>query len=378
MPGKQAPGPATSPPVTSESAALKQQAEGAGRNLLVPVSLFGIFFLMVLYTLYLAAPILMPITLAVVMSLVLAPMVKHLVNWHVPRPLAAALVMLGLIGIFSGAIYALTDPATAWFEQMPMHLQQVEHNLQPHLHGVLHFFKHIYSQLTELLGQSHPAATASMPQRDPLSYMLFAGTPAILGGIGGVVVIFVLVFFLLASGSLPDRVLFLLSGSENRHRARRIIRALEHDVSIYLFTITLINIGLGLCVALMLYLFGLPNPLLWGGMVTLFNFVPYIGASVSLLVLTFVALLSFAHPLHALAVPAGFLCLALLEGQLVTPSLLGKRLDLSPVLVFVSVLVWGWMWGVVGMLLAVPLLASAKIVSERIECLRPFGRFLSH
>jgi predicted PurR-regulated permease PerM len=342
------------------------------------VALTGIFVLLIFYTLYLAAPVLMPVTLAVLMSLVLSPVVKRLAAWRLPRPLAAALVILGLLGLLSGAIYALSGPAGTWVEEIPQNVQQVEHKLQPHLQSLLHYLEHTYAQLSLLVGDNAEAGAIVPVQRNPLSHVLISGTPEILGGIGGLAVIFVLLYFLLASPGLARRILYLAPDLASQRRVKRIVRALEHDVSIYLFTITLINIGLGLSVALVSYLFGLPNPLLWGGMVTLLNFAPYIGASISFLVLGFVALLTFEHPLHALLVPASFLGLSFLEGQFITPTLIGRNLDLSPVLVFVSVLVWGWMWGFAGVLLAVPLLASVKIVSERIDALRPFSRFLSN
>jgi predicted PurR-regulated permease PerM len=172
--------------------------------------------------------------------------------------------------------------------------------------------------------------------------MLISGTPEVIGGIGGVAVIFALLFFLLASPSLPRKVLYLIPELTNKKRARRIALAIEHDVAIYLFAITLINIGLGAAVAIALHFLGVPNPLLWGTMVMLFNFAPYVGASISLLVvLTFVSILSFDSLWRALLVPAAFLGLALLEGQFLTPAIVGKRLNLSPVLVFLSVFIWG-------------------------------------
>ena len=171
--------------------------------------------------------------------------------------------------------------------------------------------------------------------------MLISGTPEVIGGIGGVAVIFALLFFLLASPSLPRKVLYLIPELTNKKQARRIALAIEHDVAIYLFTITLINIGLVAAVAIALHFLGVPNPLLWGTMVMLFNFAPYVGASISFLVLTFVSILSFDSLWRALLVPAAFLGLALLEGQFLTPAIVGKRLNLSPVLVFLSVFIWG-------------------------------------
>lgn len=358
-------------PIVKASSVLTPSVAASG-------ALIGIFILLSFYTLYLAAPILMPITLAIVMSLVLSPLVNRLTHWHLPRPLAAALVIFCLFGVLSIAIYALSQPAADWIEQAPQNLHQVETKLKQRLQTPLQTLEKAYDQLTQFAGvESHTSAHPGWMQRDSLTRVLITGTPEILGGIGGVLVIFALLFFLLASPGLPRRALYLIPRLDNQRRARRIARALEHEVAIYLMTITLINISLGAIVALALKLLGVPNPLLWGSMVTLLNFAPYVGASISFLVLTFVAILSFDSLLHALMVPLIFLGLAILEGQFITPMLVGKRLNLSPVLVFLSVLIWGWMWGIAGMLLAVPLLACVKIVSERIDALRPLGQFLS-
>ena len=338
----------------------------------------GIFVLLVFYTLYFAAPVLMPITLAVVLSLVLSPVVNHLAARRIPRPVAAACVILCLLGFLSTAIYALSEPAARWIETAPQNLHQVEDKLKARLQEPLAALEQAYGRLAQITGLETAAPPRPFEiQRPSLTRMLISGTPEVIGGIGGVAVIFALLFFLLASAGLPRKALYLIPKLNNKKQARRIALAIEHDVTIYLFTITLINIGLGAAVAITLHFLDVPNPLLWGAMVTLFNFAPYVGSSISFLVLAFVGILSFDSLWRALLVPAAFLGLALLEGQFLTPAIVGKRLNLSPVLVFLSVIIWGWLWGMAGLLLAVPLLASIKIVCERIEALHPLGKFLS-
>jgi predicted PurR-regulated permease PerM len=343
-----------------------------------PAAVTGIFVLLVFYTLYFAAPVLMPITLAVVLSLVLSPVVSHLAAWRIPRPLAAACVILCLLGFLSAGIYVLSEPAARWIEMAPQNLHQVEGKLKARLQEPLTALEQAYGKFAQITGLETTGPSQPFKiQRPSLTRMLISSTHEVIGGIGGVVVIFALLFFLLASPGLTRKVLCLIPNLNNKTRAHRIALAIEHDVTLYLFTITLINIGLGAATAVALHFLGVPNPLLWGTMVMLFNFAPYVGASVSFLVLAFVSILSFDSLLHALLVPVAFLALALLEGQFLTPAIVGKRLNLSPVLVFLSVFIWGWMWGMAGMLLAVPLLASLKIVCERVEALHPLGQFLS-
>jgi predicted PurR-regulated permease PerM len=145
----------------------------------------------------------------------------------------------------------------------------------------------------------------------------------------------------------------------------------------YLFTITCINFALGLATALLMHLLGMPNPLLWGVMVALFNFIPYVGAAVSGIVLTVVAFVTFTDLHDILLVPLLYFSLETIEGQFITPYLTGKSLTLNPVMVFVSMLLWAWLWGVVGALMAVPILMTLKICCDHIESLRGLGEFVS-
>jgi predicted PurR-regulated permease PerM len=141
-------------------------------------------------------------------------------------------------------------------------------------------------------------------------------------------------------------------------------------------TITLINAGLGLAVGIAMSWLGMPNPVLWGVMTGCFNFIPYLGAVSSAIILTLVALLTFDGLDRALLVPSMFMGLTTLEGFFVTPMIVGHRLTLNPVAIFIWLTFWGWLWGVPGMLLAVPLLATLKIVCDHIRPLNPVGEFL--
>jgi predicted PurR-regulated permease PerM len=161
-----------------------------------------------------------------------------------------------------------------------------------------------------------------------------------------------------------------------RRRIVSIARRVQSDMSRYLAAVALINVLLGTAVALSMHLLQMPNPLLWGVMVAVLNFAPYIGALVSAAVLTLVALTTFPSIAEALMVPGTFLALTILEGQLITPAVLGRRMALSPAIVFVSVIIWGWLWGIAGALMAVPIATSLKVVCDHLPTLGLLGSFL--
>jgi predicted PurR-regulated permease PerM len=187
----------------------------------------------------------------------------------------------------------------------------------------------------------------------------------------------ILVYFLLASG---DRFLYDLVRSlphlEAKRRAVEISREIEHNVSSYLATISLINFVLAVAVAVAMYFLGMPNAILWGAMAGLFNFIPYLGAMLTMLILTLVALITFDSPLYAMLVPAVFFALNLMEAYIATPIIVGRRLLLNPVMIFVGLMFWFWLWGIAGGLLAVPILAAFKIVCDHVPSLQPLGAFL--
>jgi predicted PurR-regulated permease PerM len=198
--------------------------------------------------------------------------------------------------------------------------------------------------------------------------------PAALASTG---IIVFLSFFLLASGDSVLRKLARCGRSwSERRRIVSIARRAQSDMSRYLTTVTLINVGLGVAVTLTMHLFNVPNPLLWGAMAAVLNFAPYIGALVTAIILTLVALMTVPTLAEALMVPGAFLILTVLEGQVITPAVLGRRMALSPAVVFVSVIVWGWIWGIAGALMAVPLTTALKVVCDHSPALGLLGSFL--
>jgi len=192
-----------------------------------------------------------------------------------------------------------------------------------------------------------------------------SAAPSVLAGV--VISIFLTFLFLLHGDDLLRKFVMLAPHLRAKRDMVEATRHAQRELSMYVITITLINAGLGLATAGALYLMHVHDPLLWGGVAAVLNFAPFIGPLLTMAALTVVGFTEFSSPSLALAVPAVFLGLHMIEGQLLTPHLVGRRMALDPVVVFVSLILLGWMWGVAGLLIAVPLLTCAKIVAERME-----------
>jgi predicted PurR-regulated permease PerM len=169
----------------------------------------------------------------------------------------------------------------------------------------------------------------------------------------------------------------LLPTLSDKKRAVSIAQEIESQVSRYLFTVTIINCCLGLAVGTTVGLLGIPNPVMWGAMVAILNFVPYLGALTGIICMTIGAVLSFDSLGYALMFPAVYLGFGTLEGNFITPWVMGRSLTLNPVLILFSLVFWGWMWGIAGVILAVPILAAFKIFCAHIKPMEPLAEFLS-
>jgi predicted PurR-regulated permease PerM len=193
-----------------------------------------------------------------------------------------------------------------------------------------------------------------------------------------IVITAVLLFFLLANGYLfLLKTVHVLPSFGEKKRAVEIGRDLQTEVSRYLLTITAINIGLGCATAAAMIVFGLPDPLLWGVMATTLNFIPYVGSILTGSAILLAAVFTFSTPMEFLLPPLAFVLLTFLEGNLITPSLVGRRFTINPVIVFTCLLFWGWLWGIAGLLLAMPLLVVFKILCDHIPRLHVMGEYLS-
>ncbi|MES1210967.1 MAG: AI-2E family transporter, partial [Acidobacteriota bacterium] len=338
------------------------------------ISLTGLFILAAFYTLYFAQDFFLPIVLALLLNFLLSPVVRALKRLRIPEGLGAGLVVFGLLGGLGLGVYQLAGPAYDWAQKAPRSLRRVEAKLRDFKKPVQTMSK-ATEQMEKMtqVGGAKPSATVEV-RTESLGERLFSqATDLAASGM----IMFILLFFLLASGDLFLRKLIrVLPSLDDKKKAVEIARQIETDISAYLVTITAINVGLGLAVWGITALLNVPNPLLWGVLAMVTNYIPYVGGLIMMAVLAMVGFLTFPSLTQALMVPLSFFGLNLLESYLVTPLVLGRRLTLNPVVVFLALTFWGWLWGITGALLAVPIMVVVKIFCDHSEPLRPLGEFL--
>ncbi len=339
------------------------------------ISLTGVFLLACFYTLHFGREFFLPIVIAVLLTFLLAPVVRALKSIHIPEFLGSALVILSAFACVGLGGHELSGPMASWVQRAP--------ELGAKLEKEMRHLQRPVQQVSQASEQVRKLATITPEnQRAPQRVELKPGAP-LTGLFGwtwnfmaGLMVVTILLYFLLASGDLFLRKLIsVLPRFRDKKKAVQIAREVEDSISRYLLTAATINAALGTVAALAFWGLGLPNPFLWGAMGACFNFVPFLGAIATIAIVTCVAVATLPTA-HALLVPAVYLGFAVLEGSFITPWFVGRRMTLNPVVIFLALVFWGWIWGIAGALLAVPMVAVLKILCDHIEPLAPIGEFL--
>jgi predicted PurR-regulated permease PerM len=339
------------------------------------IALTGLLILGIFYTVYFMRSILLPLVLALLLSYLLRPIVRFLARLRIAPPFGAAILLLSLVALVAYSISFLAAPAAAWLEKAPYSLQSLQAKLVP-LRQPLQSVAKASGELEKLATPDSGAAKPIIEvKRHPIIDSLYVRTPEF---IVSAALLLILLYFLLAhDGVFLTKVIKLLPTLTDKKRAVSIANEIEAHVSRYLFTVTMINVSLGVVVGTTAGLLGLRNPLMWGVMVALLNFVPYLGALTGIICMTLGAVLSFDSLGYALIFPAMYLGFATLEGNFITPWVMGRSLTLNPVIVLLSLTFWGWIWGIAGIILAVPILAGVKIFCAHITPTEPIAEFLS-
>jgi predicted PurR-regulated permease PerM len=316
----------------------------------------------------------LPVVIALLLTLMLSAPVRWLRRRHIPERLGAAIVVLGALGVVVASTLLLVSPAAQWIASAPTTMRQLETRI-----------RRLALPLTTLERSADRVQQATDPVASDAQQAVHLATPGILARVSleaaaavpvALSVVF-LTYFLLANGPLFRRKLAgLLPGPDELHRREHLLGEIGAAASHYLMTVTAVNAGVGVLTALALWLVGVPSPLLWGGMAAILNFVPYLGPVVTAVVITFAALVSIDATGHALLAPSAFVLIHLTESNVVTPMLLGWRLPLNTVAIFVGFLFFGWLWGIPGAVLAVPLTVCAKLVCDHVPALAHVGDLL--
>jgi predicted PurR-regulated permease PerM len=331
--------------------------------------------LALLYTLYFARDFLIPIVFALLLNFLLSPLIRRLTRIHIKPPIGSAIVVLILITAIGGGAYQLAGPAQRWAMIAPQSFSKAQTKLRGIIRPMQQVSKNVEQAANAVGDQSTGRKQEIVVQQGPsLSSRLFGTTQKIAAGL---LEIFILLYFLLAGGDLfLQKLIKVLPHFNDKVKAVDIARATEAAVSAYLSTALFVNLAEGTVVAGVLWMLGMPNPLLWGALVACLEFVPYLGAFTAVVVLGLAGLTTYDQVGRALLIPGSFLAINLLQANLVTPLLLGHRLTLNPVAIFVGLAFFFWIWGVPGAFLAVPLLATFKIFCDNIVSLAAIGEFL--
>jgi predicted PurR-regulated permease PerM len=336
-------------------------------------ALVGLFVLAIFYTLYFARAFLLPIVLAVLLDFLFSPIVRILKRFRVPEPLGAALVVALLLGAIGAGAYSLVDPARAWMAKAPASIEKVQSRLRV-LRKPVEQVSRTANEVEAATNVGQGNAQEVVVRGPRMSERLFGTTQSL---VTGALEMLVLLYFLLAVGDLfLQKLIKVLPQLQDKKKAVMIARETESSISTYLVTVALVNLGLGTVVAMVMWLIGMPNPILWGALAGVAEFVPYLGATAMLIALCLAGLVAFPTTSHALLAPGGYLAVNLIQANLITPTVLGRRLTLNPVAILVGLVFWWWLWGVGGAFIAVPLLATFKILCDHIESLAPVGEFL--
>jgi predicted PurR-regulated permease PerM len=311
-------------------------------------AVLGIFLILLVAALSLARPVLLPVTTAFVATVMLGPLSVRADRTKIPKPVTAIVLWLLVAGVFYGLIMLLSAPVVDWIGKAP----EIGRSIQ----DKLHVLDQPLAALRDLRKALLPADAGKGIQIDIMSIVQPAVsivTPAI----GQLVIFFGALFFmLLGRTSIRHETVALFNTRAGRLRALKILNDIERNLTGYLSVVAMINLSMGIIGGVIAWAVGLPDPMAWGVLAFVLNFIPYIGSLLVEAAMFMVGLVAFPSLTHASVGPLLYLACATLEGQIVTPSVVGRKFTLNPLLVFLSLVFWAWLWGPVGAFLAAPLL----------------------
>ena len=341
----------------------------------VSISIIGTFVILLIGSFYFARAFFLPVVLSLLITLTFSPLVRYLRHRGIPSVVSAVLIVLAMFGVFGSAAVYLADPISQVIADAPAIAQRIDERFAP-LREPLRKVMSVSAQIEQMAGGGAGPNAEKVVLAQP---GLAAWAADALGGLGATLgVTLVLVVFLLSSGDLfLHKLVRILPTFSDKKRSVRVVHDVEFEVSRYLLTITAINICFGIAVALAIIMLGMSNALLWGAAATVLNFIPYVGAAIGTGSALIAGLITYGSIGPALLPPAAYLLLHTLESAFITPLVLGRRLELNVVVIFISLAFWSWIWGIVGALIAVPILVVVKVICDSFPSLANVGEFLS-
>jgi len=342
----------------------------------VPLGQVVLILLGVIGFFYFARPVILPVMLACVGAMTLKPLIRWLSRYRIPTALSAAVVLCLLVTAAVIGLMELGRPAVAWMNDAPAQMAVLRLRVQKIFPQTARWSQAAtaVNNLGEAAGDQKKVTTVELKTSQvPTTFINWTGS--FLGGIGETLV---LLYLLLASGDLfLQKLVRVMPTLHDKKRAVEMSREIQQNISNYLFSVSLINLGLGVLASAGFYFLGIPNAAMWGLLVAILNFVPYFGPVVGIVLLAAVGLLTFDSLWKGLLPPGWYLLLHLLEANLITPVLLGRRFTLNPVVIFISLIFWTWLWGVPGALLSVPFLVTIAVVCDRVPALSAVSELLT-
>ncbi len=342
----------------------------------VNFAIVGTFLILSVGALYYARSFFLPLVLAILVTFAFSPVVRTLAHRGIPPAVTAVVLVIVLGCVIIGISALLSPPLSRMISQAPSLAAEVRERFA--------FLDGPFATLSDASRQIQALTSGSSQPGDPQRVVVvesgllgwLAGTAADVGTTFGAMLI--LALFLLASDTtLRAKLIRALPDLSGKKRSLRLLHDIENEVSRYLLTITAINAGLGFCIGVVMAILGMPNPLLWGIAGALLNFIPYLGSLVGNILATCVAIVTFPSLAEAALVPLSYLALQILEGNFVTPFIVGRRLELNIVAILVFLSLTTWMWGIVGAIIGVPILVVIKVFADSFPALAPLAEFLS-
>jgi predicted PurR-regulated permease PerM len=321
----------------------------------------GILLFLIGGLLYVGHTAFIPVALAGLAGLILSSPVEALFRLGLPRGLGAVLILVTALAAVAGLVALMWTPSQQWYAAAPHTLTVIQRKFTP----VARLMSHI-EELTDRAGKvgapTPPEPTAVAAPQESVARVLLSTVRDSAIGLATFVII---TLFLLAGGTpMVARMTAAFFDHLKAHHVQRYIEKVRAELGHFYVTTAFINLGLGIATTLVMMAWGMPTPYLWGAVAALLSFIPYAGATTTLLVVTLVAIVSFDGLGHAVGVALSYLGLSVIEGQVVQPLLVGRRLDVNPLLIFLGLWFGGFFWGIAGVILATPILVALKVIAE--------------